>query len=195
MNFFQTRFKCVCLLLLLACSLKLTAQNLQNLDRVKGISIFKFGIDTNEIQQLQLESRSALESEHIVSYRYTGDSLKTFFDVPIADVLLYYYKNQLFRIDLKFGTTKKEYTLQGYNEMQRQLEKAYGTDKTKLAMSGAVLLGGFAWYGKKVHVDHTRHSYPPKRKEDNAIYGEVTFQDVVLTKQSVLEKYGKTGEY
>ena len=89
---------------------------------------------------------------------------------------------------LNFGSLSKEYTLQEYDQVQQQLEKLYGINKVKLAMSGAVMLGGFRWSGEKVQVDHARHSYPPKRKTDNAIVGEISFSDIELTRQSVLDK-------
>lgn len=188
MNLSKAQFKYTCLLVFMASSLSMNAQDTHNLDLIKGISIFKFGTDTSDIKEKKLKSSSFPDSRHVVYYQYTGDSLKTIFNVPVNEVLLYYYKNQLSRIDVNFGTLSKEYTLQEYNQVQQQLEKLYGTDKVKLAMSGAVMLGGSRWSGEKVQVEHTRHSYPPKRKTDNAIVGGITFSDITLTRQSVLDK-------
>ncbi len=188
MNLSKAPFQYICILVFMACTLGMKAQNTRNLDLIKGVSIFKFGTDTSEIKEKRLRSRSLQDSRHVVYYQYTGDSLKTIFNVPVNEVLLYYYKNQLFRIDVNFGSLSKEYTSQEYNQVQQQLEKLYGTEKVKLAMSGAVILGGFRWEGKKINVDHSRHSYPPKRKADNAIVGEISFSDRNLTRQSVLDK-------
>ena len=188
MNLSKPLFRYICLLVLTACSIGMKAQDTHNLDLIKGVSIFKFGTDSSEIKEKRLRSRSFPDSRHVVYYQYTGDSLKTMFNVPVNEVLLYYYKNQLFRIDVNFGSLSKEYTLQEYNQVHQQLEKLYGTEKVRLAMSGAVMLGGFRWEGEKVQVSHTRHSYPPKRKKDNAIVGEISFLDIRLTRQSVLDK-------
>ncbi|WP_214225390.1 hypothetical protein [Pedobacter sp. B4-66] len=188
MNFVKTCFIYICFLALMTCSINTSAQDVQNLDLVEGISIFKFGTDTNKIKDLEAVANANLKSKNIALYRYTGDSLRTFFNVPVNEVLLHYYKNKLFRVDVNFGTNNKEYTLQEYSQVHQELEKTYGTDKVKLAMSGAVILGGFRWSGKKIHISHTRHSYPPKRKKDNGIFGEVTFSDNSIQKQSVLDK-------
>jgi hypothetical protein len=188
MNLSKPLLHYFCLLVFMACSFGMKAQDTRNLDLIKGVSIFKFGTDSSDIKEKKLKSSSFPDSRHVVYYQYTGDSLKTIFNVPVSEVLLYYYKNQLFRIDVNFGTLSKEYTLQEYNQVQQQLEKLYGTDKVKLAMSGAVMLGGFRWESEKVQVSHTRHSYPPKRKKDNAIVGEISFLDMRLTRQSVLDK-------
>lgn len=188
MNLLKALIQYICLSVFMACSLSIKAQDTHNLDLIKGISIFKFGTDTIDIKEKKLKPGSLKDSRHVVYYQYTGDSLKTIFNVPVSEVLLYYYKNQLFRIDLKFGSLSKEYTLQEYNQVQQQLEKLYGTDKVKLAMSGAVMLGGSRWSGEKVQVEHIRHSYPPKRKTDNAIVGEITLVDINLNRKSVLDK-------
>lgn len=189
MNFVKIYFRDSCFLALMICSLSMSAQEVKKLDLVKGISIFKFGTDSNQIVDRQPSSKSNLKSKNIAFYRYTGDSLSAFFNVPVEEVLLYYYKNKMFRIDVKFGRANKEYTLQEYNKVHQELERAYGTDKVKLAMSGAVILGGFRWSGEKIQVSHTRHSYPEKRrKKGNAIFGEVTFSDIDLLRQSVLDK-------
>jgi hypothetical protein len=188
MNLSKPLFQYFCLLVFMTYSLGINAQDTRNLDLIKGVSIFKFGTDSSDIKEKKLKSSSFPDSRHVVYYQYTGDSLKTIFNVPVSEVFLYYYKNQLFRIDLNFGTLSKEYTLQEYHQVQQQLEKLYGTDKVKLAMSGAVMLGGFRWQGEKVQVEHARHSYPPKRKKDNAIVGEISFSDINLTRQSALDK-------
>src|SRR5215217_4032274 len=180
MNLRNKHLKIVCLLALTAFSLNVHAQNLQNLDQTEGVSIFKFGMDTSQIREMELKPNNHSDLKNIGYFNYTGDALKTYFNIPVDQVLLYFYQNQLFRIDVNFGTSKKEYTLEQYNHIQQQLEKAYGKENKKLAMSGAVLLGGFAWYGEKAQVSHTRHSYPTKHKKDNTIYGGVTFSHVSL---------------
>lgn len=188
MKLSKFQLKCVTLLISLISSLTVTAQDFANLDSIAGISIFKFGADSNAVQNLEPVNRPFPDSRHVVYYRYTGDSLKSIYGIPIDEVLVYYYKNQLFRVDLKFGTASKEYTLAQYNQVHEEIEKRYGSKKSRLAMSGAVLLGGYAWYGEKIYLDHTRHSSPPKRKKDNGIYGEITFSDLALSKQWVLDK-------
>jgi hypothetical protein len=55
-------------------------------------------------------------------------------------------------------------------------------------MSGAVMLGGSLWSDEKVKVSHSRHSYPRRRKKENAIVAGITLVDINLNRQSVLDK-------
>ena len=190
-KFSKFHLTCCCILMLTCNSLSTSAQGTAQLDSVKNISLFKFGADTSGIRHLIADTVASRSFKNVDAYQYTGDSLKTFFDVPVSKVRVYYYKNQLFRVDVDFGRIDKEYTLEEFNQVQDDLIKRYGIVKGRLAMSGALMLGGGRWEGKNIMLDHTRHSYPQKRKKHNAIYGQVSFHENALSRLQVADQYGK----
>ncbi|RZK76954.1 MAG: hypothetical protein EOO92_13775 [Pedobacter sp.] len=175
MKFSRILIQCLSLLLLCCYGFTTQAQGTEQLDSLKNISIFKFGADTSGIKYLQADRSSALKYKDLKVYHYVGDSLKTYFGVPVADVMVYYHKNRLFRIDLSFGKIDKEYTVQEFNKIQNRLLSMYGKTVGKLQMTIAQVLNGGRWESKKTLIDHTRHSFARKRIKDNGIYGSLTF--------------------
>lgn len=181
MKFSRILIQCIPLMMLCGYGFATRAQGTEQLDSMNNISVFKFDADTTGIKHLLANKSSSFSYKDLTVYDYLGESLKTYFDVPVTGVRVYYYENKLYRVDLSFGKTDKEYTVQEFNKIQNLLQSYYGETVRKLLMTTANVLGGGRWEGEKMMIDHTRHSFAPKRKQDNSIYGEVTFVKLLKT--------------
>jgi len=175
-KFFNRFISGIALLVLFCfCGLSGKAQDSLRLDSVQQVSIFRFDADTLGIGYLQADKSAFYRFKDLAVYEYMGDSLKTYYGVPVASVKAFYYQGRLYRLDLSFGKINKEYTSQEFDRVQNELEALYGKMRGRLLMTTARVLGGGRWEGQKMMIDHTRHAFAPKKKGDNGIYGQVTF--------------------
>lgn len=109
-------------------------------------------------------------------FRY-GDSLKSIFNVQVSDVSLFFYQDKLAKIVIKLGANSNDYTLEEFNRVQQALVAQFGKHTGKLAMSGAALLGGSRWRGKKHLLEHTRFTSTSKQKSGRWTAGDLSFEN------------------
>ncbi|HMI05088.1 MAG TPA: hypothetical protein VK541_21560 [Pedobacter sp.] len=173
------------LIALILSGITINAQSVKDPDSTGGFSIFRFGTSVREINDIQRDTASILNGKNLAVYRYNGDSLKNVFNVQVSEIRLMFYRDQLARIDIRFGTKSRAYTQEEFNQVQQALETRYGKTSGKLAMSGAVLFAGFRWEGEKGSLDHTRFTSPlKKRGKQDSIEGEISFTDKALNRQT-----------
>lgn len=164
------------LIALISICVTVNAQSTRDLDSLNGYSIFKFGTSASDIKNIRLDTSSILNSKNFAVYQYTGDSLKSIFNVQVSGVSLLFSHDHLTEIVVKFGTKSNKYTLEEFNRVQQAIEAEYGKYTGKLAMSGAVLLGGFRWRGKNRSLEHTRFTSTSENgKSGSWTVGEVSF--------------------
>ena len=157
------------------------AQSNKELDLIDGFSIFKFGRSTSDIKDIQKDTTSLINGKSFAVYHYNGDSVKSIFSVQVSDISLLFYQDQLAKIDIKLGTISNNYTLAEFNRIQQALEAQYGKYTGKLAMSGAVLLGGSRWRGRKHILEHTRYTSTSKTKSGSWTVGNLSFENKNLS--------------
>ena len=157
------------------------AQSTKELNVVDGFSIFKFGTITLDTKDIQKDSTFLTNGKRYAVYHYSGDCLKSIFNVQVSDVSLCFYQDQLAKIVIKLGANSNNYTLEEFNRVQQAFEAQYGKHTGKLAMSGAVLLGGFRWHGKKHLLEHTRFTSTSKKKSGRWTVGELSFENKELS--------------
>ncbi len=143
----------------------LYGQDLQNLDSKFGIKKFKLETDFSlYTSKLQFFTK---DKDGTVYYKYIGDDMNQFFDVPVETIGLVFYKNKLYLISILFKPSNDMNEKIIYSKLKDLFgNPAMGTGKDKLALDYE---WGYVWSTKKTFLQHSKYSstsdYKPNQLE------------------------------
>ena len=168
-----------CILLLLF-SFTVNGQNLDRLDAINGFRQFKFGMSSNQIQNI-ITKKSTVKPRGVVYYSYVGKDIPQFNGVAIESITLGFYKNQLFGIQVAFGNPYKDYTKAEFEMVQQGLESNFGNDFHKCDDNDPNEIDCFIFDGVKVRLESVRfnlsESDGSRKKEFKYLEGYMLFSD------------------
>jgi hypothetical protein len=141
------------------------AQSINDLDLKDGFRSFKLGTSLNLFKNLSRNKDQYSKNPNVSEFTYIGDDVKEVAHIPVHDVSLSFFKNQLFSISVNFGGKGSHLTHDQYENIIAYLEAAYGQNWSRSAIDG-YMVEGCHWIGKKVHLELARYDYSQKYNTD-----------------------------
>lgn len=171
--------KLIFLILFLNCFYSTFSQNLIRLDSNNGFKHLKFGMSLSKIKLVELNTLYTKSTENIKYYNYIGNDLKYIDGIPIDNIILAFYKNQLSGIQIIFGNIYKEFTDNETAIIGDALKSSFGYNFHN-CVNSVDKLNCLIWDGKKVRCEfirfHESEEDGTRNPNFNYITGYILFQ-------------------
>lgn len=158
-------------------SIACCSQSIEELDRLNGFKQFKFGLSPGQIKNIT-PAPNDLSLKNVTCYSYIGSDISTLGSATISKISLSFYKNQLYRIMVSFGTSSRPFTSDQFSVIKDIFSSSFGRNYYSLSdVEDVSILNGIAWISKYVRLDFLRLSYK------NQIGGYALFYHLSMDRQ------------
>jgi hypothetical protein len=173
-------------------SLNLNSQSILNLDSNNGFKHLKFGMSLSQIKHLKLNKEYTKSYESVKYYDYTGNDLNYIDGIQIDKIIVSFYKNKLYGIQLVFGDIFKEFTDSQTEIVIDALKSSFGYNYTN-CLDSINMINCLIWDGKKVRCEFIRFNESEKdgtrNPNFNYISGYILFQYKSLVNERKRESF------
>lgn len=164
----------------------LQSQTIQKLDTKYGFKHFKLKTNPNNYLGQIKETETFLPNPFLKSYEYIKNDIRHLGIVPIEDISLMFYKNELLVITIGFGNVTENFTESEYNALVYSLEKLYGSPLNVVSSETDIgFKGGKGWQGQKVDLELIRCRFP----EFPTITGYMTITEKEIYQKMIEEEF------
>jgi hypothetical protein len=179
--------KALFILLLSSLSTDCLAQNLDRLDATNGFRKFKFGMLKSQFAHLS-DHQTSIHQRDVTICDYNGHDITEFTGIKIEAILLGFYKNRLYQINISFGSPLKEYASSEFKIVQSGLEMNFGHSFHKCNEDpSSDIINCAIWDGTAVRVENLRINLSERdgtrNRQFNYIQGYILFTEKIIQQE------------